>query len=99
MPRSLQLKLRRWLVGMAEPCYRVRRCGHVSRGVVSRAASRRRAKVVVVIVIVMIVETVVDVGGIAGVDAMNRRDAGASARMRRGRSIVRSRAGSIRQRL
>jgi hypothetical protein len=97
--RRLQLKLRRWLVGMAELCFRVRRCGHVSRGVVSRAASRRRARAVVEIVIVMIVETVVDVDGIAGVDAMNRRDAGASARTRRGRSIVRSRAGSILRRL
>ena len=70
--RSLQLKLRRWLVGMAERCCRVRRCGHVSRGVVSRAVSRRRARAVVEIVIVMIVESVVDVDGIAGVAAMRK---------------------------
>jgi hypothetical protein len=96
LPRSLLPKLRRWLVGMAELCCRARRCGHVSRGVVSRAVSRHRARAAVVIVIA---ESVVDVDGIAGVDAMNRRGAGVSARTRRGPSTVLSRAGSIRQRL
>jgi hypothetical protein len=56
----------------------------------SREAERREAKSV---------EIVGDAGGIAGVDAMSSGDVAASVRMLRRRSIVRSRAGSIRQRL
>ena len=107
--RSLLRRLHHWLVGMAERCCRARRCGLVSLVVVSREVSRLRARAVVVSAIVMTAESVVDVGGIAGVDAMNSGDAGASVlmrrgpkrrgRMRRGLSIVRSRAGLIRRRL
>jgi hypothetical protein len=94
---------------MAERCCRARRCGLVSLVAVSREVSRLRARAVVVSVIVMTGESVVDVGGIAGVDAMSRGDVGASVLMhrgpklrgpmRRGRSIVRSLAGWIRRRL
>jgi len=96
--RSLLRKLRRWLVGMAEQCCRGRRCGHVSRAVERLEAESRGAR------IAEAVKSVVDVGGIAGVDAMSRRDVGASIvtrreMARRGRSIVRSRVRSIRRRL
>ena len=97
--RNRLRRFSRWLVGMVERCCRVRRCGHVSRVVMRRAASRRRMKAAVVIVIVMTVEIVVDVGGIAGVDAMSRRDAGANVRTRHGPSIVRSRVGLVLRRL
>lgn len=103
--RSLLRRLSRWLVGMAERCCRVRLCGHVSRG-----ASRRRMRAAVgTAANAMIVESVVDVGGIAGVDAMSSGDVAASVVMRRRpklrvvmrreRSIGRSLAGWIRRRL
>ena len=69
-----------------------------------RVVSQRRARAVVVIVIVAGAKNVADVGGIAGVVAMSRRDVAASVRMRRvrkrrRRSIVQSRAGWIRRKL
>jgi hypothetical protein len=65
---------------------------------VSREAERREAR------IAEAVKIVVDVGGIAGVDAMSSVGVAVSVLMRRGpkrrgRNIVRSRAGSIRRRL
>jgi hypothetical protein len=85
---------------MAELCCRARHCGLVSREAVSRVASRRRMRAAVVIVIA---EIVVDVGGIAGVDAMSSGGVAGSVLMRRGpkrreRNIVQSRVGSIRRR-
>jgi len=79
--QSLLRKLRRWLVGMAERCCRARRCGLVSLVVVNREVSRLRVRAAVVIVIA---ETVVVVGGIAGVGAMSSEDVEASATMLRG---------------
>jgi len=103
--RSLRQKLHRWLVGMAERCCRARRCGLVSLVVVERrAVSRRRARAVGIVIVAIVAESAVDVGGIAGADAMSSGVAGASVRKRRGpmwrrRSIVQSRAGLIRRRL
>jgi hypothetical protein len=93
------LKLRRWLVGMAERCCRARRCGLVSLVVVElRVVSQRLAKAVVVIAIVeTVVESAADVGGIAGVVAMRTRVGGASVRMRR--VLMRCRRSSMRSRV
>ena len=75
---------------MAERCCRVRRCGRASLGV-RRRAVRPRVRVVA--------EIVEDGDGIVAVDAMSSGDVVEIVRMRRGRSIVRSRGGSIRRRL
>lgn len=85
--RSLLLRLRRWLVGMAERCCRARRCGLVSLVVERREAEIREAK------IVGAVKSVAGAGGIAGVDAMSSAGVVAmdSVRVRRGRSIGQSR--------
>ena len=99
--RSLRQKLHRWLVGMAERCCRARRCGLVSLVVERRVVSHRLA---IAVASVVAAKSAVDVGGIAGADAMSSGVAGASVRKRRGpmwrrRSIVQSRAGLIRRRL
>jgi hypothetical protein len=78
---------------MVERCCRVRRCGRVSREV-SRAVSLRAKDVVGIVV--GIAE---DGDGIVVVAAMTRRGVAGIVRVRHGRSIVRSRAGSIRRRL
>lgn len=69
----------------------------------SREAGKRELKllvraVVVIVTVVIVAESGVDVGGIAGVDAMSRRGMVASVRRRRGpmpcrRSSMRSRVG------
>ena len=64
---------------MAERCCRARRCGLVSLVVDRRMVNRRLARAAVVIAIVAAVKSVVDVGGIAGVDAMRVGDVAVSA--------------------